>query len=299
MAEHRVEIRGTAISYRQWAPDPDHRADEAARTVLLLHGAGMDCAQLAWGHLGPRLAEAGVRVVAPDLPGFGETPAAGWPATQENLLTCVERFVDALGLDDIVVGGTSMGGGLGLGYGLRHPERVRGLVLVSSAGIARRVVEGWFSLPVQALTRLMVLTGVLDVGARWRKHDHAQLARSLAAVLCRPGSVTDEVVDVVMREVRLGRGSAANREWQSSEMRWTRVRTDYTADLPGFAKPVLVLHGSKDSGVPRAAAERAARLLPRATLTVVDGAGHWLTRDAADEVLAATLEFLDSACPAR
>jgi pimeloyl-ACP methyl ester carboxylesterase len=119
-----------------------------------------------------------------------------------------------------------------------------------------------------------------------------QLAASLSAVLNRPGSVTDEVLDTVSREAELGHGSTANQQWQLSETRWNRARTVYTAALAGFTKPVLVLHGSRDSGVPLAAAERAARTAPNATLVVVDGAGHWLTRDAPEHVLDAMVHFL-------
>jgi pimeloyl-ACP methyl ester carboxylesterase len=270
--------------------------------VVLLHGAGLDCAQLAWGHLGPELASAGHHVLAPDLPGFGESPLAPWTATQPNLLGCVAEFVDALGLDEVTMGGTSMGGGLSLGYGLGHPERVRALILASSAGIAERVVEGAFSLPVQILTRLLIRTGRLDVSARWQRQDRQQLAASLTAVLCQPGSVTDEVLDIVARELRLGHGRTANQQWQLSETLWTRARTVYTSEFPRFRKPVLVLHGSKDTGVPLAAAQRAARALLESTLVVADGAGHWVTRDAPDVVGSAMLDFLASEaahrCPA-
>lgn len=300
-ARHEVRLPGARISYLEWTP-----STAPERTLVLLHGAGMDCAQLAWGHLGAALASAGHRVLAPDLPGFGESAAATWAATQANLVACVGEFVDEVApagvTDGVTVGGTSMGGGLSLGYALAHPERVRSLVLAASAGIADRVVDGALSLPVQVVTRLMIRSGRLDVAARWQRLDRQQLAKSLTAVLCRPGSVTDDVLDIVAREVRLGHGRDANRQWQLSEMLWTRARTVYTGDLPRVATPVLILHGSKDTGVPLAAAQRAAQALPQSTLVVADGAGHWVTRDATDVVLPAILGFLDSEaarCPAR
>ncbi|WP_369354636.1 alpha/beta fold hydrolase [Streptomyces sp. cg2] len=283
-----LQLPSAQVSYLEWMPSTAPR-----RTVVLLHGASVDCAQLAWGHLGPELAAAGHRVLAPDLPGFGESPSSAWTATQANLVACVAQFIDELELVDVTVGGISMGGGISLGYGLQYPERIHGLVIASSAGIAERVVDGAFSLPIQILTRLLIRAGQLDVGARWKRQDRQHLARSLTAVLRRPGSVTDEVLDLVSREVRLGHGSAANDQWQRSETLWNRARTVYTGDFPGFEKPVLILHGSEDTGVPVAAAERAARALPESVLVVAEGAGHWVTRDAPDAVLAALLQFLD------
>ena len=89
-----VELDWGRVSYLEWLPD-----GPPVSAVVLLHGGGVDNASLSWGGLGPALAAAGHRVVAPDHPGFGHSPAPPWPATQANLVTYVGRFVEALRLD--------------------------------------------------------------------------------------------------------------------------------------------------------------------------------------------------------
>ncbi|MCW5954174.1 MAG: alpha/beta fold hydrolase, partial [Propionibacteriaceae bacterium] len=80
-----VDLGWGQVSYLEWLPDGQAKAD-----VLLLHGGGADCAELSWGGVGPVLAEAGYRVIAPDHPGYGESPLPGWTASQERLVAYVE-----------------------------------------------------------------------------------------------------------------------------------------------------------------------------------------------------------------
>ena len=63
MARQRlwIEFDWGRVSYLEWLPQGEPRAD-----VLLLHGGGVDCAELSWGGLGRDLAQAGYRVIAPD-----------------------------------------------------------------------------------------------------------------------------------------------------------------------------------------------------------------------------------------
>lgn len=58
------------VSCLSWLPD----ADPTGPDVLLLHGAGLDSAELSWGEVGPALAASGQRVFASDHPGYGQTP---------------------------------------------------------------------------------------------------------------------------------------------------------------------------------------------------------------------------------
>jgi len=76
------------------------------------------------------------RVVIPDLPGFGDNgkdPGADYSmaAQVEN----VRRFVDALGIECLHIGGNSMGGFIALKFALTHPDRVVSLALLNNAGV--------------------------------------------------------------------------------------------------------------------------------------------------------------------
>ena len=68
-------------------------------------------------------------------------------------------------------------------------------------------------------------------------------------------------------------------EFQRDEVQWHGLRTNHTQRLQEITQPVLIVHGTRDLGVPVHAAERAASLLPNARLQLIDGAGHWTQRD--------------------
>src|SRR5262245_258975 len=103
--------------------------------LALVHGLGTNRA--IWKGVIPMLAPSR-RVLAPDLPGFGDSPPDG-----EGF--GLDRAADALGesLDELVTGpfdlaGHSLGGAVALTLAVRHPELVRRLVLCAPAGFRPR-----------------------------------------------------------------------------------------------------------------------------------------------------------------
>ncbi len=108
--------------------------DPTADPLLFLHGWGLTPRCYADGMA--RLTGAGVRVIAPCLPGFGgsDGPAltgVDLPAYARR----VGRLLDVLGLEHpVFVAGHSFGGGVALQLATDRPERVRSLTLVNSVG---------------------------------------------------------------------------------------------------------------------------------------------------------------------
>lgn len=103
-----------------------HGDEGRGPAVVLLH-AGIGDRRMWSEHVGP-LAAAGFRVVAVDLPGFGEAPV---PAELAPWRDVVETL-DALGLDRAVLAGCSFGGAVALSTAVWAPDRVGGLALVSA-----------------------------------------------------------------------------------------------------------------------------------------------------------------------
>jgi carboxylesterase len=112
--------------------EPFH-ADGGSTGVLLCHGlSGSPASMRPWGQY---LAELGYTVDVPRLPGHGTsveecnmTRWDDWAAEDERaLLALAERC------DNVFVGGLSMGGALALHLAQRHPDIVRGLMLVNPA----------------------------------------------------------------------------------------------------------------------------------------------------------------------
>lgn len=260
--------------------------------MLLLHGGGVDNASLSWGEVGPRLAEAGYRVVVPDHPGFGQSPSAPWLVTQDRLVDYVAEFVDALALDRYVVGGLSLGGGMTIGHVLKSPGRVAGVMLLGSYGIMPRLSDGFWSVPRQVLTWAMLHTGLLTASTVWIARNDKAMARSMPGLIRDPARRTPELMTEVTAAAHEGHGFHEFEQWQRDQIWWNRLRTDYTARLSGIRQPALIIHGDRDPGVPVAHARTAATLIPDAQLKVVAGAGHWVQRDRPDIVIPAMAEFV-------
>ncbi|MEX3647297.1 alpha/beta fold hydrolase [Mycolicibacterium porcinum] len=274
------------VSYLTWAPrQPDS-------TVVLLHGGGVDNAALSWAGIGPRLAEAGYRVIAPDHPGYGQSPPARQPVTQDRLVAYVGEFVDGMQLDRYVVGGLSLGGGMAIGHALDRPDRVTGAMLLGSYGIMPRLSDGPLSGVRQLVTWAMLRTGLLGAATRWVGGNRAAMTRSMRTLIRDPRHLTDALMDEIMTAAAQPGGFEAFEQWQRDQVRWNLLRTDYTARLVELRCPALVIHGDRDPGVPVARARAAAELIPDAHLKVVAGAGHWVQRDQPDVVLDAIVEFL-------
>jgi haloalkane dehalogenase len=118
-----VELkRAGKIAYREALPEsPSPQAP-----VLLIHGYPES--SLMWRGILPPLAAAGRRAVAPDLPGYGNSPPFR-PGTWEHHVDAVEQFRQALRLDRVVLGVHDWGGLIGMRWACDHPGSVGGLVI--------------------------------------------------------------------------------------------------------------------------------------------------------------------------
>ena len=277
-----VTLPSGLISYLDYRPD-----HPATTTVVLLHGGGVDNAALSWGDVGPRLAAAGYRVIAPDHPGHGRSPLPAWRVTQQRLVDYVGEFVDAVDPGRYAIGGLSLGGGLTIGHVLDRPEPVSAALLLDSYGLMSRL-----SGLRQPLGWAAQRSGVLDAVTGWAATNRSVLTWNLRSLIRDKSRRTPELVAEILAAAKPC-GFAAFAQWQRDEVLWNRLRTNYLPRLATFPRPVLIVHGDRDAGVPVARARAAADLIPDAELKIVPGAGHWVQRDRPDLVTAAMIDFLD------
>lgn len=283
----RIDLAHATVSALEWRPTA-----ETGVPVLLLHGGGADSAELSWGDVGPALADAGHRVIAPDHPGFGHSPRADRALTQERLVRHVAELVDALGMADYAIAGLSLGGGMTVGHLLDQPGRASTAVLLGCYGLMPRLADGPLGRPAHLLSFLLLRSGLLAAMTRSYGRNHTAMERALRDLVRNPQARTSELVEAVVTEAATGTGLEVFAEWQRDQVLWNRLRTDYTERLPSIGTPTLLVHGDHDSGVPLARAATAAELLPSGTLLAVPGAGHWVQRDRPDLVIPAMLDHL-------
>ena len=118
---HRQSVGEVEVFYREAGP-------KDAPVLLLLHG--FPTAGHMFRDLIPRLSDS-YRLIAPDLPGFGETaapPRGAFTYTFDALAGVVGGFVEALGLTRYALYIFDYGAPVGLRLACAHPERVTGIV---------------------------------------------------------------------------------------------------------------------------------------------------------------------------
>ena len=114
-----IEVGGSEVFYRQGG-------EPTAPTLLLLHGFPSSSAQ--YQSLMDRL-EDRFHVIAPDYPGFGQSPPLDGTTTFDRIADVIEGFTQATGLKRFSLYMFDFGAPVGFRLATRHPERVQGLVL--------------------------------------------------------------------------------------------------------------------------------------------------------------------------
>mgnify|MGYP001133232434 CR=1 FL=1 len=125
--------------------DVDDSGPEDGPVTILLHGWPQD--RTSWHAVTPRLTDAGLRVIAPDLRGYspGARPPHHLDYAIDELIGDVIALVDELGAETAHIVGHDWGGALAWAVAARHPDRVATLTVLSTpspAGMAHGVRQG-------------------------------------------------------------------------------------------------------------------------------------------------------------
>jgi len=222
--------------------------DGALPAVLCVHGFCQSSAY--WAPTLDRLASAGVRGIVPDLPGFAASAATPGPYTMEGYADRLAGLLDALGLGQVALVGGSMGGVVAQHLALRHPRRLRRLVLVATGA------------------------AMADPGAALAKADATAVAPWDAEAV-RPmvdgffhRRPPDKELDQY-RHIAL----AASHEAAVEAMR-SNARSRTLELLGRIDVPTLIVQGRHDRArTPEHGAEMRERI-PGARLVVLEGSGH-------------------------
>ena len=256
----------------------------AGPPALLIHGSDGVAQDWPLSPLWERLAPV-ARLLAPDRPGHGYTPARRGTAVTVavNVRRCVE-VLDALGLERVTVVGHSYGGTVALALAQAHPERVASVVLIAPLTLPAPGVTRWLAyvprIPVleAVLTRVLLLpVGRVVAHVEGRNAFYpAPIPREWKQMMLAFSRRREQVHALAWENRTIGRELAA-----------------LAPHYPELRVPVTLLAGPHDRLAPYA--EHAAPLrerLPGLRLWTVEGGGHQLHWTHPDEVAAATLQAL-------
>jgi pimeloyl-ACP methyl ester carboxylesterase len=224
----------------------------AGPAVLLLHAGIAD--RTMWAeHLGP-IADAGHRVVAVDLPGYGEAAPSPEPAEWLDVV----QTMDALDIERTALVGNSFGGHVALRVAVVAPERIAALVLVSAPPPGMEPsseLQAAWEAEGSALERGDVDAAVGAVVDAWLRPDAPAALRERVAAMQRHAF-----------EVQLAAGEPSTQPQDPIEA--------HPGALEGLAIPALVAAGEHDMPDFRFGADALAQRLQHARRVVIERAGH-------------------------
>ena len=245
------------------------------RPLLLVHGFPLD--HTMWAAQIESLA-AHCRVIAPDLPGFGRSPARkkqDHKATMEQFAETLADLLDALGISEpAIVCGLSMGGYVALQYWRKHAARLAGLILCDTRATA--------DTPEAAAARRTMADRVLREGM-------APLAETMLPKLF--AETTRQRQPQVVEALRAV-FDAGNPLGIAAAARGMAERPDMTSALAEIRCPTLVIVGQEDAISPPAEMGAIARAIPGAKFIDIPAAGHMAPLENPTAVNAAIAEFI-------
>lgn len=274
--ELTYESTSRMVVTRRWAIHVNEAGVGHDETIVLLHGSGPGAT--GWSNFSqniPALAEH-YRVIAVDMPGWGESDPVTWQERDHS--TALLDLMDALEVDKATIIGNSMGGGTTLRFGYEHPERVHRLITMGSSSGA------------PTLMGAAGLTEGLKILQKGYRQPSFETMKELVQVMTfNSANATDELIQGRADTVLAHPEHAQN--FIDGTGKKPVVELDH-ARLREIAVPTLLFHGRDDRVVHFEHSLRLTSLVPNSRLYLINGCGHWLQTEHAQEFTDQVLHFL-------
>jgi pimeloyl-ACP methyl ester carboxylesterase len=184
------------------------------------------------------------KVVVPLLPLFDldilHTSVTG-------LANHVTQFIEHKGYDQVHLLGNSLGGHVGLVYVLKHPEKVKSLILTGSSGLFENAMGDTYP----------------------KRGDYEYIKNKTALTFYDPAMATPELVDEVF-EITKNRLKVI----KIIALAKSAIRNNLGEELNQIKVPTCLIWGKNDTVTPPFVAEEFKKLIPHAELYFIDKCGH-------------------------
>lgn len=274
-----LEVQGVTVFYREAGP-------AQAPTVLLLHGFG--ASSYMFRDLMPKLAEK-YHVIAPDLPGFGQTtvsPTAKFSYNFDNLAAVMDAFTQAKGLQRYALYVFDYGAPVGWRLAVKHPDKITAIVSQNGNAYEEGLSAGWADM------RKAWANPTAENREALRKFNTAQMLK---------WQYTQGVEDqsVIAPETYQLAYAAIERHGVEPQL---DLLMDYGSNVKQYSQlhqyfrsrqpPLLAIWGNQDPFFLPAGALAFQRDNPKAEVQFVNS-GHFAIETHGHDIAAAMLEFLD------
>jgi 3-oxoadipate enol-lactonase len=215
------------------------------------------------------------RAVVPDLRGYGESTVVPGKTTLDIFASDIAGLLDGLGIQEVVIGGLSMGGQIVMEFCRLYPERVRGILLAATFCRAE-TEEG-------RRQRAFMADRLLKEGMQPYTDEVLPKMVTPANLIALP-AVADHVRAMMRGTNPVGAAAA---------LRGRAERPDYAETLARLDVPALVVVGDEDAFTTQADAEQMSGLLKQSELIWIKGVGHMPNLESEGEFNEALERFLE------
>ncbi len=246
----------TPVTYSEGGP-------AAAPTLVLLHGYTGD--RNHWNRVARELTPRW-HLIIPDLPGHGETPLDD-NASADGMSNTLIDFARALGLDDYILVGHSMGGAVADLWALGQPGKTRGLVLIDAAGVYRDNPSPVMQAIARGENPLAIDTT-------------SDYDRLLGFAMAKPPFIPDSIEHALALQAvdhRDAQGKVIN---NLLNVQKNLPASSFQMVLAGLRMPALILWGAKDQIFDVRVTDELATGLADSRVVIFDDVGHTPIREA-------------------
>ncbi len=226
-----VNVDGARVHYQEFG-------EASAPPIILIHG--YTASVYVWKSAAPLLAEAGFRVIAVDLLGFGYSEKPQWfDYSIQSQARMVSRFMDRLGVGRATVVGSSYGGAVALEIALNDPERVGKLVLVDA--VCNDEPKD------HPILRLVSHRGIGELLTPFFADSKFILRQRMLGTLAKANHhlITKDRIDSIRRPLCSREG---HHSLLATSRNWSAGRLEQDANL--INQPTLIIWGEEDTVIP-------------------------------------------------
>lgn len=225
--------------------------------LLILHGWG-SCAQ-NWQQVKELLENKGLKVLVPDLPGFGENPPPSQSWLIDDYVDWVKDYSEKQNISPFFLLGHSFGGRIAIKFAAKYPEKLQGLILASAAGLTKR--KSFKNFVFFVLAKL----GKLVFPQLFFKKIIYKLAGS------RDYFAAQGAMKETMKKI---------------------ISEDLKPYLPKITTNTLIVWGAQDKLTPLADAYLIKKEIKNSVLEVIPNIGHRIRLEAPDILVQRIIEFI-------
>jgi pimeloyl-ACP methyl ester carboxylesterase len=232
------------------------------KAILILHGWGRFTG--SWMPIKELLEKQSYQVFYPPLPGLDENQPLNRPWTIDDYVEWVKSYADKNNLSAFWLLGHSFGGRVAIKFAIKHSEKLKGLILVSAAGIRNKKISkiyGLFVKLTKGINKLSFIPGYYF----FRKAFYRLILRKTDYVTLKTQTMKDTFKNV--------------------------IEEDLTGQLKLIKTPTLILWGDKDKTTPLADGEFMKKSIPDSRLSIIADAPHMIHVHAPEKVSQEILSF--------